>query len=135
MPPNLSPGEVSDTADLLVVDDSLSMRAFITETLGKAGYTCDTAADGNQGILMSLRRPYRLILTDYNMPGVNGISFVTRLRAGERTRDTPVIMITARSEVGIVQQAAELRVSGYILKPFQPQQLLDTVAKVLPPPK
>ena len=122
-------------ADILVVDDSKSMRAFLVKTLQTAGYTCDTAEDGNQGILMGLRHPYRLILTDYDMPNVNGINLLTRLRAGSRTRTTPVIMITGRGEVEIVKQAAGLGVSGYLVKPFQAPQLLEKVRSILSPSK
>jgi len=117
---------------VLVVDDSRSMRMFITKTLEDAGYSCDQAEDGNQGLLKCLKHRYQLVLSDYDMPGVNGMNFVTRLRAAEKTRDIPIIMITARGDAESVREAVKVGLNGYIVKPFQAPQLLAKVRSLLP---
>ncbi|MEN3112275.1 response regulator [Uliginosibacterium paludis] len=118
---------------LLIVDDSLSMRRTLAIALNGAGYEVVEAADGKEGLARLDGRKFNLIISDVNMPNMDGISFVKALKALPSYRFTPVIMLTTESDATRVQAGKEAGVKAWILKPFQPPVLLDAVAKLVAP--
>lgn len=118
---------------LLIVDDSLSMRRTLAIALNGAGYDVVEAADGKEGLARLDGRKFNLIISDVNMPNMDGISFVKALKALPSYRFTPVIMLTTESDATRMQAGKEAGVKAWILKPFQPPVLLDAVAKLVAP--
>ena len=116
---------------ILVVDDSKIVRQSIGGVLEEAGYRCDYAENGLEALKCSLRETYRLIITDVNMPVLDGLKFVRRIRLTEKTRDVPVLIITAKRDLESVSKARELGVSGYVIKPVEGPILLKRVKAVL----
>jgi two-component system, chemotaxis family, chemotaxis protein CheY len=101
-------------ATILTVDDSASIRQMVQFTLKGAGHTVIEAGDGKEGLEAAKKQKVALVLTDINMPNMNGIELIKALRALPDYKFTPI------------------RATGWLVKPFNPQQLLDTIAKVLP---
>lgn len=118
---------------LLVVDDSQSMRQVLSIALQGAGYTVDQAEDGSKALAKLDGRKYNLIISDVNMPNLDGISFVRAAKANPAYRFTPFIMLTTESDASKVQAGKEAGVKAWIVKPFQPATLLDAVSKLVLP--
>ncbi len=110
---------------ILVVDDSSVIRRKAAEILEQAGHECDLAENGLEGIKMALSNTYDAILTDIVMPVLDGLKLILRLRAGAKTREVPILVLTSRSDSDTVLQARELGVDGYLLKPLDPDTLLQ----------
>jgi two-component system chemotaxis response regulator CheY len=117
-------------ATILTVDDSKSIRQMVSFTLQQAGYDVIEAEDG-QDALTKLTAEVKLVLTDLNMPNMNGIELIKAIRAKAAYKFLPVIMLTTESQDGIKQQGRAAGATGWIVKPFNPDQLLGVVAKVL----
>jgi two-component system, chemotaxis family, chemotaxis protein CheY len=117
-------------ATILTVDDSKSIRQMVSFTLQQAGYTVIEAEDGLDA-LTKLTAEVKLVLTDLNMPNMNGIELIKAIRANAAYKFLPVIMLTTESQDGIKQQGRAAGATGWIVKPFNPDQLLGVVAKVL----
>ena len=117
---------------ILVVDDSKTVRQTVGKALEGAGYRCDYAENGLEALKLSLRKSYNLIITDINMPALDGLKYVQRLRLSDKTREVPVLMLTAMRDRGSVSKAKELRVSGYVVKPVDPEDLINRVRAALP---
>jgi two-component system, chemotaxis family, chemotaxis protein CheY len=115
---------------ILAVDDSSSVRQVVAFTLSTAGYTVLEAADGTQA-LAKLAGPVHLILTDLNMPRMDGIELIKRVRANPAYRYVPVVMLTTESQEAKKQEAKAAGATGWIVKPFRPEQLLAVVKRVL----
>jgi len=118
-------------ANVLVVDDSASMRQMVLFTLKNAGHTVAEAVDGQQGLDMAKTQKYDLVLTDVNMPNMDGISLSKALRAQPNTKFTPILMLTTESGLDKKQEGKAAGVTGWIVKPFNPTQLITTVNKVI----
>ena len=119
-------------AEVLVVDDSSTMRRAIAEVLVGEGYDCDEAENGAEGLRMALQYPYRLVISDLHMPVMGGLNFIAALRSREKTRGVPVLVLTSSQELEAVKRAKTLGVSGYLLKPVDPDALLARVLPLLP---
>ncbi len=119
-------------AEVLVVDDSSTMRKVIAHALEGAGYSCDQAENGAEGLRLALQHPYRLVISDLQMPVMGGLNFIATLRSREKTRHVPVLVLTSAHEVETVERAKALEVSGYLLKPVVPERLLERVLQFLP---
>ena len=117
-------------AKILTVDDSRSIRQMVTFTLQQAGYEVVEAVDG-QDALTKLSPDIKLVLSDLNMPNLNGIGLLKAIRANPSTKFLPVIMLTTESQDGIKQEGRAAGATGWIVKPFNPEQLLAVVKKVL----
>jgi len=117
---------------ILIVDDSPTMRRIIVNALNKIGYTdIGEASGGLEALEMLGKESYDLILTDWNMPEMNGEQFVTELKKNDSLRDIPIIMITTRGMKEDVITAVKLGVKGYIIKPFTPDVLKEKIDDVL----
>lgn len=117
---------------ILVVDDSPTMRRIIKNSLERLGYKDSVeAANGKEALAQLKDHPINFILTDWNMPEMNGLEFVTELRGSEEHKDIPVLMITTRGMKDDVLQAVHAGVNNYIVKPFTPETLEDKIQKLL----
>jgi chemosensory pili system protein ChpA (sensor histidine kinase/response regulator) len=118
-------------ARLLLIDDSLSIRKFVGRMLESAGYSFDTAVDGEDGLRKTSTTDYRMILTDLEMPKLNGFEVIQALRSRPETRHTPVVVMTTRARDKHRQMALNLGANSYISKPVEERMLLHEVERWL----
>lgn len=118
-------------ANILAVDDSSSMRQMVTFTLKGAGHQVTEAADGQEALNKAKSQQFDLIITDVNMPVMDGITFIKNLRTEVNYKFTPMLMLTTESSSDKKAQGKAAGATGWIVKPFNPDQLLNTVKKVL----
>ncbi len=116
---------------ILAVDDSASMRQMVNFTLRGAGFEVDEANDGNMALAAVQKKQYDLVLSDINMPGMDGIQLVTALRKLPNYKFVPILMLTTESGADKKTQGKAAGATGWIVKPFNPEQLLKTVKRVL----
>jgi two-component system chemotaxis response regulator CheY len=116
----------------LVVDDSLTIRQMVSFTLREAGFQVVEAVDGQDALERLPRQPVDLIVTDLNMPRLDGVSFVRSVRGRPASKFTPVVMLTTESQESKRQEARAAGASAWIVKPFHPEKLMQVVARVLP---
>lgn len=119
------------SASILAVDDSASMRQMVSFTLKGAGYEVVEAADGVEALDIAKTRSVNLVITDVNMPNMDGISLIKELRNLPAYKFTPLLMLTTESGPEKKQQGKAAGATGWIVKPFDPEQLLNTVKKVI----
>ncbi len=117
---------------VLTVDDALTMRKLVAFTLRGAGLEVVEAADGVDALAVLQRHPVDLIITDVNMPRMDGITFTRQARATANGRSVPILILTTESEVGKKNEGRAAGATGWIVKPFQQEQLLAVVNRVLP---
>ena len=116
---------------ILAVDDSASMRQMVNFTLKGAGYEVVQAVDGVEALEYARLHSVDLVLTDVNMPRMDGITLVKELRALPSYRYTPMLVLTTESSQDKKMQGKQAGATGWIIKPFNPDQLLATIARVL----
>jgi two-component system chemotaxis response regulator CheY len=116
---------------VLAVDDSASIRQMVAFTLKNAGYDVVEAADGMDGLTKAKTRGFDLILTDQNMPRMDGLTLVKSLRAIAQYRTTPILILTTESSDAMKAQGKAAGATGWLVKPFDPQKLIDVVKKVI----
>ena len=116
---------------ILAVDDSASMRQMVKYTLEGAGYTVVQAADGVDALDYARRADADLVLTDVNMPRMDGITLVRELRALGNYKFTPMLVLTTESGQETRQRGKQAGATGWIVKPFNPERLLKTIERVL----
>ena len=114
---------------LLLIDDSLSIRKFVGRMLESAGYVVHTAVDGEEGLRKASAERYRLIITDLEMPKLNGYEVIQGLRSREQTQQTPVIVMTTRAGDKHRQMALTIGASSYIAKPVEERALIQEVER------
>jgi len=112
---------------VLLIDDSLSVRKFVGRMLERAGYTVDTAVDGEDGVKKASQVAYRVIITDLEMPKLNGYEVLQTLRQRPRTKSTPIMVMTTRAGEKHQQAAMSLGASGYLTKPVEERALVAAV--------
>ena len=118
---------------ILVVDDSSSLRALVKMSLSRAGYDVLEAADGRQALAqLDQAAKVHLVVSDVNMPAMDGITFLQEVKKHPRHRFTPVIMLTTEDSGSRMAQAKAAGAKAWLLKPFKPPMLLDAVSRVLP---
>lgn len=118
-------------ASILAVDDSVSMRQMVSFTLKGAGYEVVEAVDGQDALNKAKGKKVNLVVTDVNMPNMDGISLIKALRALPDYKFTPILMLTTEAGDGKKQEGKTAGATGWIVKPFNPEQLLATIKKVL----
>ena len=116
---------------ILAVDDSNSIRQMIAFTLKGAGYQVVEAVDGNDGLSKAKAKAFNLILTDQNMPGMDGLTMIKNLRATPQYKTIPILMLTTESSDAMKSQGRAVGATGWLVKPFDPQKLLEVVKKVI----
>ena len=118
-------------AKILAVDDSASMRQMVTFTLKGAGHEVIEAADGQEALQKAKEGQVDLVLTDVNMPNMDGITLIRELRSLETYKFTPILTLTTESGGEKKQEGKTAGATGWIVKPFSPDQLLATIKRVL----
>lgn len=115
---------------ILAVDDSASVRQMVAFTLRGAAYQVTEAVDGADA-LSKLSGDIQLVMTDLNMPRMDGIELIRQVRANSRNKYVPILVLTTESQVTKKQEAKSAGATGWIVKPFRPDQLLAVVQRVL----
>lgn len=116
---------------VLAVDDSASIRQMVAFTLKSSGYDVIEAVDGQDGLDKAKSKPVNLVLTDQNMPRMDGLTLIKSLRALPGYRSTPILMLTTESSDAMKSQGRSAGATGWLVKPFDPQKLIEVVKKVI----
>jgi two-component system chemotaxis response regulator CheY len=119
------------TASILTVDDSPSLRMAIRIALTGAGYDVTEAGDGVEGLTAASAAKFDMIITDLNMPNMDGLTMIRELRKDPAQCGTPIIFLTTESDDAMKQQAKAAGATGWLVKPFVPEQLVKVARKVL----
>ncbi len=115
---------------ILAVDDSAAMRQMLAYTLRSAGHQVTEAVDGVDALEKLQGRNYDVVLTDQNMPRMDGLSLTRSLRAQDRFRNVPVLILTTESGDEIKQAGRAAGATGWLVKPFDPARLIEVIRKV-----
>ncbi|PXW22397.1 response regulator [Paraburkholderia caballeronis] len=113
--------------NILVIDDSASMRAILQAALASSGYTVTLAADGDEGLEHALAQRFDLVLTDQYMPHVSGLDLIKQLRANQSYAQTPILVLTTESDETFKAEVRDAGATGWIEKPVDPEMLVDLV--------
>lgn len=116
---------------ILSVDDSGSIRQMVAFTLKSAGYGVVEAVDGQDGLDKAKAKTVDLVLTDQNMPRMDGLTLIKTLRSMPAYRTVPILMLTTESGDAMKAQGKAAGATGWLVKPFDPQKLLEVVKKVI----
>lgn len=116
----------------LIVDDSVTVRQMVSFALKQAGFVVIEAVDGQDGLERLNAQRVDLIVTDLNMPRVDGITFIRNLRARPASKHTPVLMLTTESQESKRLEGRAAGATAWMVKPFHPDKLLMVIGKVLP---
>lgn len=117
---------------IITVDDAQTMRKMIRFTLQSTGHEIIEAADGAEALNTLKNRPVDLIITDVNMPNMDGIELTRKLRGSPLHARTPIVLLTTEASAEKKNQGRAAGATGWIVKPFNQKQLLDIVTKILP---
>ncbi len=116
---------------ILVVDDMSTMRRIIRTILNQLGYTnIEEAENGKQALAKLKKEKFDFVVTDWNMPEMDGLSLVKAIRADEELKHIPVLMVTAEAKKENVMEALKAGVNNYIVKPFTPEVLKEKMEKI-----
>jgi len=116
---------------ILAVDDSASIRQMVAFTLKGAGYDVIEAVDGEDGLAKAKAKAVDLVLTDQNMPKMDGLSMVRALRRLPGYRTSPILILTTESGDAMKSEGRAAGATGWLVKPFDPTRLLEVVRKVI----
>jgi two-component system chemotaxis response regulator CheY len=118
---------------VIAIDDSMSIRETVRMTLQPAGYSVLTAEDGARGLALCEKHKADVVVTDLNMPNLDGIALISRLRALDGYRFSPILMLTTESQDEKKLAGKRAGATGWIIKPFDPAKLVAVVQRVCPP--
>ena len=116
---------------ILAVDDSISMRQMVSYTLKNAGFEVVEAVDGEDAFEKARLRHFDLVLTDQNMPRLDGIGLTRRLREHPNFKTTPILILTTESSDQMKQAGRAAGATGWLVKPFEPTKLIEVIRKVI----
>ena len=116
---------------IMTVDDSASVRQMVSFTLKDAGYEVVEASDGRDALAKVNTGPVHMVITDLNMPNLDGIGLIRELRAKPGFKFIPIVMLTTESQDSKKQEGKSAGATGWIVKPFKSDQLLAVIKKVL----
>jgi two-component system chemotaxis response regulator CheY len=116
---------------ILAVDDSASMRQMVSFTLKNAGYSVVEAVDGEDAFDKAKTREFDLVLTDQNMPRLDGIGLTRKLREHPNFKATPILILTTESSDQMKQAGRAAGATGWLVKPFDPTKLIEVIRKVV----
>jgi two-component system, chemotaxis family, chemotaxis protein CheY len=116
---------------ILTVDDSPSIRQMVSFTLKTAGYQMTEAVDGQDGLNKAKSQAFNLVLTDQNMPNMDGLTLIKQLRMIPSYKNVPILVLTTESSDAMKTQGKAAGATGWLVKPFDPQKLLEVVKKVI----
>lgn len=118
---------------IMIVDDSASLRQVVAIALKGAGYDTLEACDGKDALSKMTGQKIHLIISDVNMPNMDGITFVKNVKQHPNYKFTPIIMLTTESQDDKKKEGQAAGAKAWVVKPFQPQQMLDAVSKLILP--
>ena len=116
---------------IMIVDDVASIRQIVSSVLSDVGYKVIEAASGEQALSIAQSQRVHLVLTDVNMPGMNGLELIPKLREIKNYRSTPIVILAKGGKDDNIQKAEVLGASGWIEKPFTPDRLLNAINQIL----
>jgi len=119
---------------LLIVDDSATMRKIIMRSIRQSGLKVDKfleAGNGKEALDVIGSNPVDIVLVDINMPEMNGLELLKKLRSSGETKDLPVVMITTEGSENVVKKAKQLGLNGFIRKPFTPETIGSTLSSIM----
>ncbi len=116
----------------MTVDDAATMRKMVSFTLRGVGYTMVEAEDGVSALELLKRQPVDLVITDVNMPRMDGIELTRQIRGTPELTKTPILLLTTETDADSKARARAAGATGWLVKPFKQDQLVSVVAKVLP---
>lgn len=119
---------------VMIVDDSRSMRAFVRRVIDLSGFeveSCVNASNGSEALALLNQKSVDIILTDINMPEMNGEDFVRRLEEQDKLRAIPVIVVSTDATENRIRRMLDLGAKGYVVKPFSPEALRGELERVL----
>jgi two-component system chemotaxis response regulator CheY len=116
---------------ILAVDDSPSMRQMVSFTLKNAGFNVVEAVDGQDAWEKAGQRDFNLVLTDQNMPRMDGITLTKKLRDNPKFKTTPILILTTESSDQMKQAGRSAGATGWLVKPFDPAKLIEVIGKVI----
>ncbi|HIJ23245.1 MAG: response regulator [Gammaproteobacteria bacterium] len=116
---------------ILAVDDSPSLRQMVAFTLKGAGHDVSEAADGVEALGIAKGQAFDLVITDINMPNMDGLQLIVELRKLPNFKFTPILCLTTESSDDKKKRGKEAGATGWIVKPFSPEKLLATMSRVL----
>jgi len=116
---------------ILVVDDVATIRKIVTAVLGGVGYQVTESSSAQDALSICESRAFHLILVDVEMPGMNGLELISRLRSLKTSRSTPVVILAKDGRDENIKRAETLGANGWIEKPFTPERLLSAINQVL----
>ena len=120
--------------NVLIVDDSSSMRAIVRKIIKASGFNIGElleAADGKEAIKVLMDEWVDLVLTDINMPNMNGLELISEMKKDEMLQSIPVVMVTTEGSEKRIQESMKLGASGYIKKPFLPEEIKRTLSTIM----
>ena len=116
---------------VLIVDDSTSIRQLVSTVLERAGYEVDGAEDGREGLKVASAKEFDLVITDIHMPNMNGLELVEELRQLPTYRMKPILVLSTEGSQEMKERGKAAGATGWMVKPFQPDRMIETVGKVL----
>ena len=116
---------------IMTVDDSKSIRQMVNFTLTRMGYDVVEAEDGLDALQKARQNKINMVITDLNMPRMNGIELIKHLRSSQSYKYIPIVMLTTESQNEKKMEGKKAGATGWIVKPFKPDQLLSVIKKVL----
>lgn len=123
---------MSKNASILVVEDNVTTRLYIKRILKKLGYEKVMAVDDGETALLELKvKKFDMIISDWEMPNLNGLDFLRTIRKKPGLRNIPFLMVTAEKEVSKIQKALKQGVDNYVVKPFEPGHLKGKIQEML----
>ena len=115
---------------VLAIDDSATIRALVTHTLSNAGFDVTTAVDGMDGVEIFQSRRFDAVITDINMPNMDGFGVIEAIRQGEENRRVPILVLTTESGQRLKDRARDAGATGWIVKPFEDTGLVNVLKRV-----
>ncbi|MCA0177678.1 MAG: response regulator [Proteobacteria bacterium] len=116
---------------ILAVDDSPSMRQMVAFTLKTAGFAVTEAVDGQDALEKARQKDFDLVLTDQNMPRLDGIGLTRKLRESPKFKSTPILILTTESSDQMKQAGRAAGATGWLVKPFDPTKLIEVIGRVI----
>ncbi len=118
-------------SQVLIVDDSHSIRELLTSLLRKAGFDVTSADDGKAGLKTAKKSAFDLIITDVNMPEMDGIELLKNLRKLPEYSFKPILILTTEFSQEMKQKGRDAGATGWLVKPFDPEKLIDVISRIL----
>jgi two-component system chemotaxis response regulator CheY len=118
------------TRRVLTVDDSKTMREMVSYTLRTAGFTVSEAEDGQAALASLKSNPVDLIITDLNMPKMDGVSLIRQLRQDSKYKGVPILMLTTEGDASKKAEGRSAGATGWLVKPFNPEKLIEVAQRV-----